>query len=193
MRKSLVAIFSGFIIIAAMVSNVQAQMCGCMGEKGVGMQEGGMMGGMGYQNMMMHGMGRMQGGGMMMGDDHLMWKHLRGLGLDDKQKDAIEAIRSKTMKYMIKAMADKQIASIELEDLLNNDPVDMKAVESLVRKNESLKTEMFLAHIKAREEIKSILTPDQKKRLKEMMEGAGCGMMGGEAEHKDMPMHEQMH
>ena len=198
MRKSLVSIFFGFIFIASLVSNVQAQMCGCMGEKGGGMQEGGMMGGMGHQNMgMMHGMGGMQGDGMMMGDDHPMWKHLMGLGLDDKQKDAIKAIRSKTMKEMIKAMADKQIAGIELKDLLDKDPVDMKAVEALVKKNESLKTEMFLAHIKAREEIKSILTPDQKKRLKEMMEagrGAGCGMMGGEAEHKDMPpMHEHMH
>jgi len=198
MRKSLVSICFGFIFIAALVSNVQAQMCGCMGEKGGGMQEGGMMGGMGHQDMgMMHGMGGMQGGGMMMGDDHPMWKHLMGLGLDDKQKDAIKGIRSKTMKEMIKAMADKQIAGIELKDLLDKDPVDMKAVEALVKKNESLKTEMFLAHIKAREEIKSILTPDQKKRLKEMMEagrGAGCGMMGGEAEHKDMPpMHEHMH
>ena len=186
MKKSLITLFFGVVAVAALAVTAEAQMCGEQG--------GGRTGGMGRPGMgMMHGMGGMQGGGMMMGDDHLMWKHLRGLGLDDKQKDAIEAIRSKTMKYMIKAMADKQIASIELEDLLNNDPVDMKAVESLVRKNESLKTEMFLAHIKAREEIKSILTPDQKKRLKEMMEGAGCGMMGGEAEHKDMPMHEQMH
>ena len=194
MKKSVVSIFFGFIFIAALVSNSQAQMCGCMGEEGEGMQEGGMMGGMRHQDMgMMHGMGGMQGEGMMMGNDHPMWKHIMGLGLDDKQKDAIEAICSKVMKETVKAMADKQIAGIELKDLLYKDPVDMKAVEVLVKKSESLKTEMFLAHIKAREEIKSILTPDQKKRLKEMMEGAGCGMMGGEAEHKDMPMHEQMH
>lgn len=197
MRKSLVSIFIGFIFIVALVSNAQAQMCGCMGEKGGGIQEGGMMGGMGHQNMgMVHGMGGMQGGGMMMDDDHPMWKHLMGLGLDDKQKDALKALRSKTMKDMVKRMADKQIAGIELKDLLDRDPVDMKAVEASVKKNESLKTEMFLAHIKAREEMKSILTPDQRKRLKEMMEagrGAGCGMMGGDTEHKDMPMHDHMH
>ncbi|HUI45928.1 MAG TPA: Spy/CpxP family protein refolding chaperone [Nitrospirota bacterium] len=197
MRISLVSIFFGFIFIAALVSNAQAQMCGCLGEKGWSMQEGGMMGGMGHHDMgMMHGMGGMQGGGMMMGDDHPMWKHLMSLGLDDKQKDAIKAIRSKTMKDMIRAMADKQIAGIELKDLLDKDPVDMKSVEALVRKNESLKTEMFLAHLKAREEIKSLLTPDQRKRLKEMMEaghGESCSMMGGEAEHKEMPMHEHMH
>jgi Spy/CpxP family protein refolding chaperone len=197
MRKSLVSIFFGFIIIAALVSNVQAQMCGCMGEKSGGMQEGGMMGGMWHQDMgMMHGMGGMHGGGMMMDDDHPMWKHLKSLGLDDKQKDALKALRSKTMKDMAKMMADKQIAGIELKDLLDKDPVDMKSVEASVRKSEHLKAEMFLVHIKAHEVMKSILTLDQRKRLTEMMEaghGAGCGMMGGDAEHKDMPMHEHMH
>lgn len=195
MRKSLVSVFFGFIFIVALVSNAQAQMCGCMGEKGGGMQAGGMMGGMGHQDMgMMHG--GMQGCAMMMDDDHPMWKHLMGLGLDDKQKDALKALRSKTMKDMAKRMADKQIAGIELKDLLDKDTLDMKAVEAAVKKNESLKAEMFLAHIKTHEEMKSILTPDQRKRLKEMMEagqGAGCGMMHGDGEHKDMPMHEHMH
>jgi Spy/CpxP family protein refolding chaperone len=145
---------------------------------------------------MIHGMGGMQGYYMMMSDDHPMWKRLMDLGLDDKQKDALKALRSKTMKDMAKRMADRQIAGIELKDLLDKDPVDMKAVETSVKKNEALKTEMFLAHIKAHEEMKSILTPDQRKRLKEMMEaghGAGCSMMHSDAEHKDMPMHEHMH
>ena len=191
MRKSLISIFFGIIFVVAAALTAQAQMCGCMGEKGGGMQEG-----MGHEGMsMMHGMG----GGMMMDDDHPMWKHLMSLGLEDKQKDALKALRSKTMKDMVKKRAEKQIAGIELKDLLDKDPVDMKAVEASVKKNESLKTEMLLAHIRAHEELKSLLTPDQRKRLKEMMEagrGAGCGMMGGmmhgDAEHKDMPMHEHM-
>lgn len=196
MRKSLISIFFGIIFIAAAALTAQAQMCGCMGGKGGGMQEGGMMEGMGHQGMgMMHGMG----GGMMMDDDHPMWKQLTSLGLDDKQRDALKALRSKTMKDMVKKRADMQIAGIELKDLLDKDPVDMKAVEASVKKNESLKTEMLLAHIRAREEMKSLLTPDQRKRLKEMMEtgrGACCSMMGGMmhggAEHKDMPMQEHM-
>jgi Spy/CpxP family protein refolding chaperone len=200
MRKNLVTLFFGFVFIAALVSNAQAQMCGCMGEKGGGMPEG-MMGGMGHHDMgMMPGMGGMQGGAMMMEEDHPMWKHLMALGLDEKQKEALKALRSKTMKDMVKKKADKQIADIELRDLLDKDTVDMKAVEALAKKKESLKTEMFLAHVKAHEEMKSILTPEQRKKLKEMMgpgHGGGCGMMGGmkggDAEHKDMPMHEHMH
>jgi Spy/CpxP family protein refolding chaperone len=136
---------------------------------------------------------------MMMDDDHPMWKHLMGLGLDEKQKEALKALHSKTMKDMTKRKADAEIASIELKDLLDKDPVDMKAVEAAAKKSGSLRTEMFLAHVKAHEEMKSILTPEQRKKLKEMMEsgqGGGCGMMGGMGgaeEHKDMPMHEHMH
>jgi Spy/CpxP family protein refolding chaperone len=191
MRKVLIGAFFSFIFISALSLNAYAQMCGCMGGSGGGMR-GGMMEGMEHQGMsMMHGMG-----GMMMDDDHPMWKHLMGLGLDDKQKEALKALRSKMMKDMAKKGADRQIAGIELRDLLDKDAVDMKAVEAAVKKSESLRTEMFLAHVRAHEEMKSILTPEQRKQLKEMMasgHGAGCGMMGGAAEHKDMPMHEHMH
>jgi Spy/CpxP family protein refolding chaperone len=198
MRNRLVSACFGIIFLAALVSNAQAQMCGCMGGQGGGMPEGGMMDGMEHHGMgmMMHGTGGMQGGAMMMDDDHPMWKHLMALGLDDKQKDAVKTLRSKTMKDMIKRMADKQVAAIELKDLLDKDPVNMKSVETSVKKNESLNADMLLAHIKAHEELKAILTPEQRKQLKDMMEaghGAGCGMMGGAAEHKDMPMHEHMH
>ncbi len=187
MRKGLISLFFGIILVAAVALTAQAQMCdGCM-------QEGGMMQGMG----MMHGMDGMHDG-KMLGDEHPMWKHLMGLGLDDKQKDALKALRSKTMKDMIKKRADKQIADIELKDLLDKDTVDMKAVEASLKKNESLKMEMALAHIRAREEMKALLTPEQRKRLKEMMEPGhtGCGMTGGmmhgDAERKDMPKHEHM-
>jgi Spy/CpxP family protein refolding chaperone len=193
MKKSFISVFFALIFIAAVVSNSQAQMCGCMGEKDGGMKEGGMMGGMEHKNMgMMHDMS----GGIMMGDDNPMWKHLMSLGLDDKQIDALKVLRSSTMKEMIKKRADKQIAGIELKDLLGKEPVDMKSVEASVKKNESLKAEMFLTIIKAHEEMKAILTPDQRKQLKEMMKSdrsAGCRMMGGDREHKDLPMHEDMH
>jgi Spy/CpxP family protein refolding chaperone len=191
MRKILISIVFGFIVISALSLNAYAQMCGCMGGAG-GAMMGGMMEGMEHQGMsMMHGMG-----GMMMDAEHPMWKHLMSLGLDEKQKEALKALRSKTMKDMTKKRADLMIAGIDLKDLLDKDPVDMKAVEAAVKKIESLRTEMFLAHIRAHEEMKAILTAEQRKRLKEMMEaghGEGCGMMGGAAEHKETPMHEHMH
>ncbi len=183
MRKRLFGMFLGFIFISALALNANAQMSGCMQ-------------GMGHPGMsQMHGMGCMEAGGMMMDDDHPMWKRLESLGLDEKQKDAVKALQTKTMKEMIRKKADAQIADIDLKNLLEKDPVDMKAVEAAVKKSESSKTAMFLVHVSAREELKSILTPDQRKRLKEMPamgNGPEC-MMGGDAEHKDMPMREHMH
>ena len=152
---------------------------------------GGGMGG----GMMGEGMGgSMMGGGMggsMMAGDHPLWKSLHELGLDEKQKEAVKRITRKTMREVIKKRADMQIARLDLRDALDEDPVDMGAVESKLKTIESLETDIRLSHIKAIEEIKSILTPGQRKQLKEMMEkhpmmkkmgmmqGKGCGMMGG--------------
>ena len=185
MKKSLISIFFGIVFITALAVHADAQMCGNM--------PGRMMDGMGPgMTMMQSGMGCMGGGGMMMGEHHPAWKHLMSLGLDEKQKEALKGLHSRVMKEMVKKSADKKIAAIELRDLLDKDPVDMKAVEAAVKKGESLRTEMILAHIRAREEMKSLLTPEQRKRLKELMESPpsqGCNMMGNTMEHKDMPMH----
>jgi len=189
MRKVLISIFLGMIFIAASALNAHAQMCECMGG------DGGMMG-MGHQGMgMMQGMEGMHGG--MMGGEHGMWKQLMSLGLDEKQTAALKALHNRTMKDMIRKTAEKQVAELELKDLMDRDQVDMKAVEAMVKKIESLETEMKLAHIRAHEEMKATLTPEQRKKLKEMKAGGhgpGCSMMGGmkhDDEKKDMPMHMQ--
>jgi Spy/CpxP family protein refolding chaperone len=192
MRKHLITLFLGCIVVAAAALTANAQMHGGMGGPGKGMMMEGMgPGGMG----MMQGMG----GGMMMADDHALWKHVMDLNLDEKQTAAIKAVRTKTMKDMIRKKADQQILHIELKDLLDKDPVDMKAVEALVKKCESIRTEMLLAHIRMREEVKALLTAEQKKKLKEMLEaghgacGMDCGMMHGGEGHKEakpsMPQH----
>jgi Spy/CpxP family protein refolding chaperone len=215
MKKGLISVVVGLIFIVASALDAGAQMSGCMGGgMGGGMQGGGMMGGMGggmqggmgQKRMgMMHGAGGMQGEGMM-DDDHPMWKHLMSLGLDDKQQDALRAIKSKAMKDAVRKKADKQIAKIELHDLLDKDTVDMKAVEALAKKIEGLKTEMFISHIKVKEEIKALLTPAQRKQLKDMMSpghgmggmgdmgGMGCGMMHGDGGQKeDQPAEKKEH
>jgi len=188
-------------------SNGSADMCGCMSKMGSdlpmtgGAMPGcGMMSEMGQQRMGMPGSrgGMKDGGGMlemMMDRDHPMWLHLMALGLDDKQKAEVNEIRSRVMKEMITKRAEEQVAEIELKDLLAKDPVDMKAAESKIRQIETLKAGMSISLISAREEIRSKLTPEQRKKMKEMMEpghmmGAGgmmpckCGMSGGMMHHE---------
>ena len=117
-----------------------------------------------------------------MGDGHPMMMKLTALGLDDKQQEAAKAIHYKVKKESIRKQADIEVSEIELRELLSQDPVDIKAAEAKLRQIESLRTDMHLAHIKAHEEIKAILTPDQKKKfhpMMGMMHGDRMGMHGG--------------
>jgi Spy/CpxP family protein refolding chaperone len=149
---------------------------------GSGMGHGMMMGhgmGMGGQGM---GHGMMGGCGMrdrMMERAHHLLKSLESLDLDEQQKKMIHEIKSRIMKETIRKMADIRIAQIELGDLLLQDPTDMKLVEAKVKQLGMMRTEMALAHLKALEEIKGKLTPEQRKKFREMMKtGPMMGRMG---------------
>jgi protein CpxP len=147
---------------------------GTMGGQGLGP---GMMGGQG----MMGGYGMMGGhgmmGGRMMEAEHHLARVLDGLNLDEQQKKVIGEIRSSIKKDTIRRMADISIARLELRDLLLQDPADMKAVEAKVRQLGSLRTEMHLSHIKALETIKTKLTPDQRKKLGDLIKTGPMMMM----------------
>jgi len=137
-----------------------------------------------YGDMGGHGMGS----GMMCGcgmDGQMMGtEHLKSLSLDEQQKTLIGEIKSRMMKETIRRTADMRIVQIELKDLLSQDPVDMKAVEAKVKQLEMMRTEMHLSHIKAMEDCKTKLTPEQRKKLRAMIEAGpmmgGMGMMQGQ-------------
>jgi Spy/CpxP family protein refolding chaperone len=152
-------------------------MAGCWGMPGRRMGCGMMGGGMGYGMM----------GPMMMG--HLsMMRGFMNLDLNDKQKEELFNLRDKSMKEIIRKRSDREIAMLELRELLEKEPVDMKAVEAKVKQVDSLRSDIFLTIIKAREDMKSKLTPAQLKQLKGMYR-QGCGMMQA---MPDMMGHEDM-
>jgi Spy/CpxP family protein refolding chaperone len=118
-----------------------------------------------------------------------MWGHLKNLGLDDKQKTEIREIRDKAVKQTIRMKADERIARMELRELLSRDAVDMTAVRAKLKQMESLMTEIHLARIAAREEIKSKLTPEQRKKFREghVRRSFMRGPMRGDGGHMMMP------
>jgi Spy/CpxP family protein refolding chaperone len=203
MKKQLIisSVITIMILAGAYNSYSYAEMCRCTDGTQYGMHEESMppMSGKSYPGPKMivrtgdglheEGMPPMPemphpGMGMMVriGPEHAMWRSLMSLGLDDKQKEAIKEIKNKVMKEMIKKSANEQVANIELRELLDKDPVNMKAVEAKLKQIETVETEMHLTLIRAREEVISKLTPDQAKRFKEMSNMAppmGSLMMGG--------------
>jgi Spy/CpxP family protein refolding chaperone len=153
MKRILAGLLVGFLVVIASQYSF-AQTCG----SGRGFHEEGMP--------MMSSM-RHDGGGIMRREHHL-WKTLMSLGLDEKQKEAIKEIKSRMMKDSIRKRADLEVARIELRDLLDKDQVDMNATEATLKKMASLQTDMRLSHIKAMQEIKTKLTPEQRIKFKEI-------------------------
>ena len=133
---------------------------------GPGMMMGHGMSGQGMEQGMMGQCGRHD---RMAEVEHHLSAFFTALNLDEQQKKSIQEIKSTIIKETIRKMADIRIARIELQDLISRDPVDMKAVEAKVKQIGMFRTDMHLAHIRALEEIKSKLTPEQRKRLVEMI------------------------
>lgn len=91
------------------------------------------------------------------------------LGLNDQQKEAIRAIRFRTMKEAVKTKADIKLAKMELREILSKEPVNISAAEAAVKKIEGLRADLKIMHIKAVQEIKSNLNDEQKKQFKAIM------------------------
>ena len=160
MKKVLAGILLGFLVLVFASHDVSAQTCCTSAGSGRGFSEEGMP--------MMSPM-RHDGRGMM-GREHHLWRTLMSLGLDEKQREAVREIKSRVMKDTIRKKADLEVARIDLKDLLHKDQVDMKAAETTLKKIASLQTDMRLSHIKALEEIKIKLTPEQRIKFKETLE-----------------------
>ncbi len=73
-----------------------------------------------------------------------------------------------------------------MEEILDKEPLDLKVVETHLKKAEALMTGIHLASIKAGEELKAILTQPQKEVLKSLhrMGPRGEGLLPG---HRRMP------
>jgi len=103
------------------------------------------------------GMGKGMDKGMMcccMGDENPLMMKLMSLGLDDKQKEAMQVIHMNMRKDEIRRRADIGVAEIELKEILMKDPVDLNAAEAKLKQIEALKTGLTFGHIKTHEEAR---------------------------------------
>lgn len=150
-----------------------------MSTVGPGMR--GMMGMMGQQGMM-PGMGRHEG---MRGHRPMMGEHRRGfrlekmakaLDLTDDQLSRIKAIRTDQEKSAIRTRADLELAELDLRQLMDQDPLNLSKVEGVMKRLEGLRTKLHLSAIKSHESMKTVLTPEQREKAKQMMKRHGREM-----------------
>jgi Spy/CpxP family protein refolding chaperone len=109
--------------------------------------------------------------------NHLVRMLKAELGLSDAQTKQAKAILFQVMKANIKGRADLQIAEIELQEILEAEPVEITHVEAKLKGIEGLRTTLRLNMIKAHEQAKAMLTPEQRQTF-ERLHDHFVGLMG---------------
>ena len=123
---------------------------------------------------------------------HHFMHMLHKLGLDEKQSAEIKSIFSTMEKDRVKKDAEIKVAKIEVKEMLENDPVDMNMVEAKIKQAAELKVEAVMMHIKGMEDVKAKLTPEQRKKLTDMMH-RGMEHMMWEKGKMECPMMKKGH
>ena len=164
MRTAL--ILAGALAFASPLAGAQAP--GMMGDgmRGQGMMGQGMMDqGMMGQGMMGQGMGAQQGG------------MLAALNLSDAQREKVLAIQEEHRKKNWAAMGEVRAEQYKLRSLYGADKLDADKVAEQQKKVDELRRQMLKSRIEAHNQIAALLTPEQRKELRQrapgwMMEGS---------------------
>jgi hypothetical protein len=98
-----------------------------------------------------------------------MLRNREKLGLSADQTRNLEQLRENFQKDSIRKEADLRVAEMDLNGLLEAQPVDMAKVEAKLREIERLRADLRLARIRTIEKGKDQLTTDQRKKLQELL------------------------
>ncbi len=90
------------------------------------------------------------------------------LGITDVQEMSLRAIKIAFKKERITRKADVNLAKVDLHALLHDDLSTMTQIEAAVKEVYALKADVRLASIKAYREAKTVLSPEQQKKMKAM-------------------------
>lgn len=136
----------------------------------------------------------MQGmmGNMMRSDDsdvpfiQQLLQQRKPLDLTPEQVQQLQALVNETRKTLIRDKAEIQVAELDLQALMQAEPVDMAQVQEIVQRQESQRVKIRLARLNAIASAKEILTPEQRQQAstqtaatsQDMPGTKGCSMMG---------------
>jgi hypothetical protein len=98
-----------------------------------------------------------------------MLRHREKLGLSPDQVKNLEQLRDNFQKESIRKEADLRVAEMDLNSLLEAQPVDMAKVEAKIREMERLRADLRLGRIRTIEKGKDQLTADQRKKLQDLL------------------------
>lgn len=109
------------------------------------------------------------------------------LDLTDEQKTKVEDMRLNHQREMLPLRSELQGLRTELKLAETAETYNAAKAESLVKKMGELHTKMHLQRLKNHQEMRSLLTTEQRKKFDSMMlsrgDGNGHGMRGGKGGH----------
>jgi Spy/CpxP family protein refolding chaperone len=102
------------------------------------------------------------------------------LNLTDQQAERLHQISVDSRKSSVKTRADLELRSIELHELLRADSPDHDAVMKKVQEVSELRGQMMKQHMETLLAARSVLTPEQQKKLRSFQENRGFAGAGRE-------------
>ncbi len=153
---------------------------GMMGEgmMGEGMMGEGMMGrdmmASGGMGMGMHGPGMEMGG---MGEMMKMMRAMRTLNLTPDQRKKVQLSTIQHQKEAIPLLGQIRMAGVEIQELLLAESVNLDKVRAKVKEKYEAAAKLEMSHLALTQEIKKMLTPEQRQQMESIMMRMGP-MMG---------------
>lgn len=103
--------------------------------------------------------------------------------LTDKQKEQIKAIRTQTKSTILPVRASLQEKEAHLKTLMVAENADMGAIQNSVTEISTLKGQIMLERVKSQQEIRKVLTPEQRTQFDSMTLQMGHGQLRGMGGH----------
>lgn len=101
----------------------------------------------------------------------IMLSHRQELGLTPAQVQELRRLRADFQREAIKRDADLRVAEMDLAALLEADPVDLGKAEVKIREIERLRADLRIGRVRAIEQGKAQLTPEQRAKLPGLLAG----------------------
>ncbi len=95
---------------------------------------------------------------------------MKKLNLTEEQQKQVSDIHLNVQKQLVADRAKEQTARIELRQLLKADNPDRSAIEKKMNEIADVTVQMKMRHLDAWYAINKLLTPDQQKQWKKMLE-----------------------
>ena len=106
--------------------------------------------------------------GMKMGMVKSIMGHADELKLTEDQRSKIDGILVANRKDIVRKNADREIAEIDLGELLKKDDPDANAVKAQIQKMSDIESDIKFTQLKIGMDVRAVLTDDQKATLKKL-------------------------